>query len=213
MFVLDSVPSVGNEFLRELRDAGIQQDRLRFRKNVERLGEIMAYEVSKALVFHPDSVVTPLGIKRMHVMKSPPVLITILRAGLPFFQGFANFFDHADCGFIGAFRKEDEQQMTIKLEYLATPSVAGRVVLLIDPMLATGRSVLDSIRALKRNGMPDHIHVVSLVAAPEGVKYLNENLQMPFTLWTCSLDEKLNELFYIVPGLGDAGDLSFGDKV
>ncbi len=212
MFVLTDHASIANQFVFELRDAVIQRDRMRFRKNVERLGEILAYELSKTLPYREREAVTPLGTKTMHVPEALPVLITILRAGLPFFNGFLNFFDAAECGFIGAFRNEDEHQMTIKLEYLATPSLEGRTVVLIDPMLATGRSIADSVNAMMRKGVPEHLHVVSLVAAPEGIRFLNENLKLPYSLWTCSLDERLNEQLYIVPGLGDAGDLSFGVK-
>lgn len=213
MFILNSSNSIANQFLFELRDAALQKDRLRFRKNLERLGEILAYEISKSLKFKNVSAKTPLGELAVSVLEEQPVLITILRAGLPFFQGVLNFFDRADSGFIGAFRKEDTDNLTIKLEYVATTSLAGKTILLIDPMLATGRSIIDSVNAILRNGTPRHLHVVSLVAAPEGIDHLKENLTFPYTLWTCAVDQKLNPQFYIVPGLGDAGDLSFGDKL
>jgi uracil phosphoribosyltransferase len=212
VFVLDQQNSIGNQFLSELRDIDLQHDRLRFRTNVERLGQIMAYEVSKALMYEERQVVTPLGKKTINTIKEQPVLITILRAGLPFFQGFLHFFDKADAGFIGAYRKEGEH-ITIKLDYVATTTLQDRVVILIDPMLATGRSILDSINALLQQGKPKHIHIVSLVAANEGIKYLNDNLKISFSLWACSVDSELNKQFYIVPGLGDAGDLSFGPKI
>jgi uracil phosphoribosyltransferase len=213
MFILNSTLSIANQFLLELRDAAIQKDRLRFRKNLERLGEIMAYELSKKLEYAQKDAVTPLGVSRIQVVKEQPVLITILRAGLPFFQGLLNFFDRSDCGFIGAYRKEDENHLTIKLEYLATNTLDKKVVILIDPMLATGRSVIDSITALTRNGIPSHVHIVSLVSAPEGIEYLKKNVTLPHTVWTCAVDEKLNPQYYIMPGLGDAGDLSFGEKI
>jgi uracil phosphoribosyltransferase len=213
IFTLNTQDTIANRFLLELRDAGIQQDRMRFRKNMERLGEIMAYEVSKKLAYTSAEVVTPLGISRINVLKEQPVMITILRAGLPYFQGFLNFFDYADCGFIGAFRQEDENHLTIKLEYVATTSLDDKTVILIDPMLATGRSVIDSVKAILRNGKPSHLHIVSLVAAPEGIAYLQENLKLPFSLWTCAVDEALNHQYYILPGLGDAGDLSYGIKI
>lgn len=213
MFVLNGNNSIANQFLLELRDAVLQKDRLRFRKNLERLGEILAYELSKTLKFKNVTANTPLGASPVAVIAEQPVLITILRAGLPFFQGFLNFFDHADSGFIGAFRKEDQDHLTIKLEYVATTSLEGKTVILIDPMLATGRSVIDSVNALSRNGKPAHLHIASLVAAPEGIKHLEQNLHLSYTLWTCAVDEKLNAQYYIVPGLGDAGDLSFGDKL
>jgi uracil phosphoribosyltransferase len=213
LFVLNHENTVGNQFLLELRDAGMQRDRARFRKNMERLGEIMAYELSKKLSYTTQEAVTPLGKKVINVIADRPVMITILRAGLPFFHGLLNFFDQADCGFIGAFRREDENHLTIKLEYAATPSLKDRLVILIDPMLATGRSVVDSVTAMLRNGKPSYLHIVSLVAAPEGIEHLKKNLTLPYSLWTCAVDEKLNHQFYIVPGLGDAGDLSFGEKL
>ncbi len=213
MFVLSSNVSIANQFLLELRDSVLQKDRMRFRKNLERLAEILAYELSKSLRYKNATAKTPLGSTNVQVIAEQPVLITILRAGLPFFQGFLNFFDSADAGFIGAFRKEDADHLTIKLEYLATPTLDGRTVVLIDPMLATGRSIIDSVNAMMKNGKPAHIHIASLVAAPEGIKYLQEHLKLPYTLWTCAVDENLNAQFYIVPGLGDAGDLSFGEKL
>lgn len=213
MFVLTHHTTIANQFVFELRDAAVQGDRLRFRKNMERLGQIMAFEISRTLHYSEAMANTPLGTSRMQVPGEMPVLITILRAGLPFFQGFIDFFDRSECGFIGAFRKEDEQHMTIRLEYVATTSLADRTVILIDPMLATGRSVVDSVTAMMKNGTPRYIHVASLVSAPEGVAYLKEHLKVPFTLWTCALDDHLNQQLYIVPGLGDAGDLSFGPKL
>lgn len=213
MFVLTSNNSIANQFLLELRDASVQKDRMRFRRNLERLGELLAYELSKSLDFNEVAVSSPLGTTKVKILAQQPVLITILRAGLPFFQGFLNLFDHADSGFIGAFRKEDEAHMTIKLEYIATTSLEGKVVILIDPMLATGRSVVDSVNAIVKNGTPSHIHIVSLVSAPEGIEFLKSYMKIPYTLWTCAVDQKLNAQFYIVPGLGDAGDLSFGEKL
>jgi uracil phosphoribosyltransferase len=213
MFVLNGNNSVANQFLLELRDAVLQKDRLRFRKNLERLGEILAYELSKSLKYKNVNANSPLGTSQIAVINEQPILITILRAGLPYFQGFLNFFDHADSGFIGAFRKEDGDNLTIKLEYVATTTLEGKTVILIDPMLATGRSVIDSVNAILRNGKPAHLYIASLVAAPEGIEYLKQNLKLPYSLWTCAVDEKLNAQYYIVPGLGDAGDLSFGEKL
>lgn len=212
IFILNHQNSIANQFLVELRDSGIQKDRMRFRKNMERLGEILAYEVSKELKYTTSSTTTPLGSVRSNVFTEQPVLITILRAGLPFFQGFINFFDQADCGFVGAFRQEGEK-LTIKLDYVATTRVDQKTVILIDPMLATGRSLLDSLQAILKNGTPQYVHIVSLVSAPEGIAYLQQNCPIPFSLWTCAVDEKLNHQFYIVPGLGDAGDLSYGIKI
>jgi len=213
LFVLNEVHSVANQFLLELRDHQVQKDRMRFRKNMERLGEIMAYEISKSLDYAPHSIYTSLGNATVDVLKSQPVLVTILRAGVTYFQGFLNFFDQADCGFIGAYRVEDSNNITIKLSYVATQSLEGKILILIDPMLATGRSVVDSIQAMLKNGRPSHVHIAALVAAPEGIEYLKENLKIPFSLWTCAVDKHLDENFYIVPGLGDAGDLSYGIKL
>ncbi len=213
MFVLDSNNSIANQFLFELRDAGVQRDRMRFRKNLERLGTLLAYEISKSLKYSPVECVTQMGQKTIHMPEEHPVLVTILRAGLPFFQGFIQLFDQADSGFIGAFRKEDENHLTIKLEYLATPTLEGKTVILIDPMLATGRSIIDSVKALLRHGAPAKIHIASLVSAPEGIDHVRKNLPVAFELWTCAVDERLNHQYYIVPGLGDAGDLSFGEKI
>jgi uracil phosphoribosyltransferase len=212
-FVLDEQASLANQFLAELRDKNIQQDPMRFRKNLERLGEIMAYEVSSALKFRKESVHTSLGEKQMLVPDEQPVLISIMRAGLPYFQGFLNYFDKAESGFIGAYRKEDAAVLSIELGYVTSPSLDGKTLILIDPMLATGKSIIRAIKALESKGIPRQLHICSVVAAPEGVKYIVENLQIPFMLWTCSLDEKLNDNFYIVPGLGDAGDLCYGDKL
>jgi uracil phosphoribosyltransferase len=212
IFNLSEKNSIANQFLLELRDKAIQQDRMRFRKNVERLGEIMAYEVSKSLLYYVQEVETPLGKSRVNVLKHQPLLMTILRAGLPFYQGFINLFDHADSGFIGAARQEGKNEVSIKLDYLATPDIRGREIILIDPMMATGFSIMDSVKKIISRGIPSHIHIVSLVAAPEGIKYITQNMNIPYSLWTCTIDEKLNQQFYIVPGLGDAGDLCYGVK-
>ena len=211
--ILNKQPTIANQYLLELRDQSIQQDRERFRKNIERLGELMAYEISKKLDYQSKTVKTPLGSSEIQVLKEKPVLVTVLRAGLPYFNGFQNYFGQSDCGFIGAYRKESSADLTIKLDYLATPTLEGRTVILIDPMLATGQSVIKSVNALLAQGKPSHLHVAALVASPEGVNYLNEQLKIKFDVWTWALDEKLNDQFYIVPGLGDAGDLSYGEKI
>jgi uracil phosphoribosyltransferase len=206
--------SVANEFLRELRDKNIQQDRQRFRRNMERLGEIMAYEISKKLKYQPTPVTSPLGVSSIALSVSMPVLVTVLRAGLPYFHGFLNYFDRSDCGFIGAYRDEHgKDQITINLEYVATSPLKDREVIVIDPMLATGKSFIRAVNALQKNGQPSHIHIAALVASPEGIAFVENNIQVPHTLWTFAIDEKLNHQFYIVPGLGDAGDLSFGNKI
>lgn len=211
--VLNRQNSVANQYLLELRDKNIQQNRTRFRNNVERLGELMAYEISKKFQYDSKQIQTPLGTASVNIPTDNPVLITVLRAGLPYFIGFQNIFGEADCGFIGAYRKESEANLTITLDYLATPSLEGRTIILVDPMLATGQSVIKVVNALLKHGKPKHIHVAALVAAPEGVALLEKHLPVTHDVWTWALDEKLNELYYIVPGLGDAGDLSFGEKL
>lgn len=214
LFNLSDQNSIANHFISELREVNIQNDRLRFRKNVERLGQIMAYEISKKLVYKNAFVETPLGTSNTAFIKDGPVLITVMRAGLPYFQGFLDFFDKCDCGFIGAYRREDGQDdVAINLEYMATPSVEGRELILIDPMLATGHSFVRSIDALRKRGRPSHIHIASLVSVHDGISYISANVKEPHSIWTCAIDERLNEQFYIVPGLGDAGDLCFGPKI
>jgi uracil phosphoribosyltransferase len=212
LFVIGEQPSIANQFLLELRDQHIQQDRQRFRNNLQKLGEIMAYEVSKKLPATEREVLTPLGKTSLKVLERQPVLITVMRAGLPYFTGFHNFFEKAECGFVGAYRQENKETLTIQLDYLATPSIEGKEVILIDPMLATGRSVIDSLKELIKRGKPRHVHLASVVAAPEGILHLEQNCSVPYSIWTFAIDEKLNHQFYIVPGLGDAGDLSFGTK-
>ncbi|HMQ00630.1 MAG TPA: uracil phosphoribosyltransferase [Cyclobacteriaceae bacterium] len=212
-FVLDEQPSVANTFLAELRDKNIQQDSLRFRKNLERLGEIMAYEISATLPFKEADVPTPLGDKATQVLAEQPVLISIMRAGLPYFQGFLNYFDRAESGFIGAYRKEDAEMLSIELGYVASPSLEGKTLILIDPMLATGQSIIRSVNALLSKGKPKQLHIACVVASPEGMQYLQAHLKLPYMLWVCSVDEKLDTKNYIVPGLGDAGDLCYGDKL
>lgn len=211
--VLNRQNSVANQFLLELRDKSIQQNRARFRNNIERLGELMAYEISRKFQYNQVKVQTPLGTSTVNISTDNPILITVLRAGLPYFIGFQHIFGEADCGFIGAYRKESDADLTINLDYLATPSLEGRTLIIIDPMLATGQSVIKSVNALLKHGTPKHVHIAALVAAPEGVELLEKRLSVSHDVWTWALDEKLNELFYIVPGLGDAGDLSFGEKL
>jgi uracil phosphoribosyltransferase len=207
--------SIANAFLRELRDRALQQDRQRFRRNMERLGEIMAYEVSRRLDYAETAVETVLGTAQMMLPREKPVLVTVLRAGLPYFQGFLNYFDQSDCGFIGAYREEGKTDVSIKLDYQTAPSLKGRSLILIDPMLATGKSLVRSIHSLTNfyGEAPDHIHLASLIATPEGIRHVQEHVTLPHTIWTFSIDEKLDAKFYIVPGLGDAGDLSYGNKV
>jgi uracil phosphoribosyltransferase len=204
--------SIAHHYLTTLRDVSIQQDRMRFRFCVERLGEIMAVEISKKLEYRPFEVKTPLGIKKHFKLKQDPVLITVLRAGLPYWQGFQRVFENSDCGFIGAYRQEG-QEIKIKVDYVSSPSLEGRDLILIDPMLATGKSMVDAIAQLRKKGNPKNIFIAALIGAPEGIAYIESKLGNEVPIWLFSIDEKLNEQSYIVPGLGDAGDLSFGEKV
>jgi len=165
MFILSETPSIANKFIAEMRDVAIQKDRLRFRKNLERLGELFAFEISKKFDFEECIVQTPLAKTAIQVPKDNPVLLSIMRASLPFYQGFLNFFDHAESGFIGAFREENEDKyLSINLGYCASPSLQDRVVILADPMLATGKSILESIDVICRNGIPKHLHIASIFA-------------------------------------------------
>lgn len=201
------------QFVAELRDIHIQTDRARFRKNIERIGQIMAYEISKHLQWKTVEVTTPLGTHLSKQLAEQPVLATILRAGLSMHQGLLEFFDHADCAFISAYRKHhnDSHDFDIVVEYLACPDIEGKTLLLIDPMLATGQSIELTYKAILQRGTPKHLHIVSLIGSSDGVKYLKEKLPHA-TLWLADMDDTLNEDGYIVPGLGDAGDLSFGEK-
>ena len=216
MFVLDKENSIALEFLSEIRDIHVQKDRWKFRKNMERLGEILAYEISKSLDYGELTIQTPLQETTARKLKSSPVLISVLRAAVPFYQGFLNYFDKSDSGFVGAYRKperEGDTSVTIDFLYQAAPSLEGREVILIDPMLATGKSFVKTIENLLSHGRPKMIHIACVIAAPEGIAHIQNNLEVPFKIWTGALDERLNDKFYIVPGLGDAGDLSFGDKL
>jgi uracil phosphoribosyltransferase len=214
MFVLNQHVSIANQYLAELRDIHQQQDRLRFRLNLERLGELLAYEISKTLPYETKEITTPLCPTQVQVPVEQPLLVPILRAGLPFYQGFSRLFDRADTGFVGAFRAPhtSAEDLRIELTYQTTPSVEGRTLLVIDPMLASGKSMVQTLEVLCAREQPRHVHIAAVIAAPEGVAYLKQNLKMPYTLWVAAVDERLNEHAYIVPGLGDAGDLSYGEK-
>ncbi|MDA0313832.1 MAG: uracil phosphoribosyltransferase [Bacteroidetes bacterium] len=213
MFILSEQPSVANQFLAELRDVHTQQDSMRFRKNLERLGELLAYEVSKTLTYRSIEVQTPLERAQMEVPADQVVLVAVLRAALPFYQGFLNIFDQSESGFIGAFRQENGEKIGVNLGYHASPKLDNKVLILVDPMLATGQSCVTSLKTLLEHGAPKAIHIVAAFAAPEGVQYLATTLEVPYILWLGALDEKLNSKAYIVPGLGDAGDLAFGEKL
>jgi len=215
MFVLNRNNSVANHFLAELRSTEHQTNRLVFRKNLERLGQIMAYEISKDLTYAKSAIKTPLEETTIPLVAESPVIVAVMRAAIPFFNGVLSFFDKADSGFIGAFRKDhlEHQPVEIELGYLAAPPIDQKDVILVDPMLATGKSFVKSAQALLKYGTPKTFHLLSVIASPEGVDYLQQNMTSPFKLWTCALDEELNSHAYIVPGLGDAGDLSFGPKL
>lgn len=208
--------SVFNQFLSEIRDVEIQKDRMRFRRNLERLGEIMAYEISKTLDYERIEVETQLGVKEMRVVQEQPVIATILRAGLPFHNGILSMFDKADNAFIAAYRKYDKNEdFEIKVEYYSSPDVDGRTLILCDPMLATGESLVKTLHGLLNDEMnPKHIHIVVAIASAEGLEFVKRSLsRMPVTIWVGAVDEELTAHAYIVPGLGDAGDLAFGEKM
>jgi uracil phosphoribosyltransferase len=206
--------SILNQFMVEIRDEKIQKDPMRFRRNLERVGEVLAYEISKTLNYHSVEVRTPLATAEIQVISEPIVLATILRAGLPIHQGFLNYFDQAENAFISAFREyEKDGTFNIRFEHISSPSVHKKVVILCDPMIATGASVLLAYKALMEKGTPTHVHIAALIASKEGVEYLRKNLPMKkTTIWLGAMDDELTSKSYIVPGLGDAGDLAFGSK-
>jgi uracil phosphoribosyltransferase len=207
--------SILNHFLAQIRDVTIQKDSMRFRKNIERIGEIMAYELSKTLDYKNIDVQTPLGIKHTSTVAEPVVLCSILRAGLALHQGFMNFFDEAENGFVSAYRHhyDNDDKFDILVEYQAAPSLEGKNLILVDPMLATGKSIVAVLQKLHLEHQPKEIHVAVVIAAPEGIAYLEKNLPSNCHLWVAALDEKLNDKNYIIPGLGDAGDLAYGSKL
>lgn len=214
MFALNQENSVANHYLSEIRDVTVQQDRPRFRRNIKRLGTLLAYELSKSLNYESRQVQTPLTTTAINVAKDELVLIPILRAAVPFYDGFIEIFDQADSGFIGAWRvHENGDQVEAALNYQAAPSLGGKTVIIIDPMLATGKSIVKTVLSLKQHGEPRQWHLASIIAAPEGIDHVQTVLGPTINLWTCAVDEKLNEQAYIVPGLGDAGDLAFGPKL
>ena len=207
--------SVLNQFIAEIRDKDIQKNHMRFRRNLERIGEIFAYEISKTLSYSIKDITTPLGIAQCSVPCDDIVLATILRAGLPLHNGLLNYFDKAQNAFIAAYRKYGkDNKFDIKLEYVTSPSIDGKVLILADTMLATGASVVLAYHKLMEDGTPLHTHIVCPIASTYGVEYLSKNLShKTVTLWTGAVDEELTNKSYIVPGLGDAGDLAFGDKL
>lgn len=215
---LSEQPSLLNQYLKELRHVDVQKDSMRFRRNIERIGEIMAVEISKQLTYATEQVQTPLAIAEVAVPQDKIVLGTVLRAGLPMHQGFLNMFDHAENAFISAYRRETigrrgEEKLEIISEYLAAPSIEDKTLILVDPMLATGLSMEVAYKALLSHGNPKHLHIACVFGTPQAIQYLQENLPEDATLWCAVIDPKLNEKKYIVPGLGDAGDLCFGSKL
>lgn len=206
--------SLINEYMAELRHVDIQKDMLRFRRNLERIGEIMAYEISKTLDYKTVDTPTPLGTAKSELIDSQVVLATIFRAGVPFHQGFLNFFDHAQNAFVSAYRKyKEKENFDVCIEYLASPRIDGKTLILADPMLATGASMELSYRALLTKGTPAHIHVASVIASQQAVDYVAEHFPADrTTIWIGAVDPHINDHSYIVPGLGDAGDLAYGIK-
>ena len=207
--------SVLNHFLAQIRDVNIHNDSMRFRRNIERIGEIMAYELSKELHYSAIEIRTPLGIKKTTQINDQLVLCSILRAGLPMHQGFLNYFDNAENGFISAFRHHpnNDDYFEIKVDYQAVADINNKYILLLDPMLATGQSIVAVYNKLIEKGIPKQIHIAVVIATPEGIAHLKNELPNNCHLWIAALDDNLNEHNYIIPGLGDAGDLAYGKKL
>ena len=211
---LNQSNTILNRYLAEIRNIHIQKDSLRFRRNIERIGEIMAYEISRDLPYHPLEVQTPLALATENVPAIQPVVATILRAGLPLHQGFINYFDQAENAFVSAFRKYiDEDHFDIHIEYIASPRLDGKTLIITDPMLATGGSMELAYKALLTKGEPAHIHVASIIASRQAVEHVKKTFPADkTTIWCAAVDPELNAHSYIVPGLGDAGDLCYGEK-
>ncbi|MBL4593946.1 MAG: uracil phosphoribosyltransferase [Flavobacteriales bacterium] len=206
--------SIFNQFISEIRNVDIQNDPMRFRRNCERMGEIFAYEISKTFNYSKKSVTTPLGVSEIALMDEKPVLATILRAGLTLHNGLLNYFDSADNAFVSAFRAHKaDGSFEIETEYLASPSVEGRTVILSDPMLASGASVALTYESLLEKGTPKKLHIVILIASVQGIEYIKKTIPGNATLWVGAIDNELSAESYIIPGLGDAGDLAYGTKV
>jgi uracil phosphoribosyltransferase len=213
IFVLNKTNTIANKFLAELRDAGIQLDKARFRRNQEKLGEILAYELSKTLKYEAVEVQTPLGIANINVPADKPVLGTILRAGLPFHQGFMNYFDQSDSAFITAYRKVKRGgAFMIQVDHISTPNLDGQILILCDTMLASGQSLVSVCKELMAQYNIKELHIASVIASTVGIAHVRANLPHA-KLWVCAVDDEMTSKAYIVPGLGDAGDLAFGEKV
>lgn len=208
--------SVINQYMALLRDKAYQRGRMVFRRNIERVGEMMAYELSKTLDYKKKTITTPLGSIEMSLPKDDIVLATVLRAGLPYHQGFLNVFDRAENAFVSAYRMYTNREHTevgVHTEYMASPSIKGKTLVVVDPMLATGGSMVAAIEALLKTGKPRKIHICCVIAAPEGITFLEKNLPDDITVWCAAIDPGMNEHKYIVPGIGDCGDLCYGEKL
>lgn len=207
--------SLFNKFIAEIRDVNIQKDSLRFRKNIERVGEIFAYEISKTLDYSKTTVQTPLADLEMELYDNNVVIASILRAGLPLHNGFLNYFDGAENAFISAYRNyNDKGEFVVNIEYISSPSIDGKIVILVDPMLATGSSMDLAYQAILSKGTPKHVHIVSIFACKEGLEYVQKNIKTEnVSFWMGAVDPILNSKSYIVPGCGDAGDLAYGTKL
>lgn len=207
--------SILNTFIAEMRDIHIQKDAMRFRRNIERTGEILGYELSKSLGYTSSNIKTPLGNSNASLISDDIVLCSILRAGVPLHNGLLNYFDKSENAFISAYRhhKHNPESFEIIVEYLACPDLEGKTLILADPMLATGQSMLATFQALEPFGKPKEVHLVSVIGAQEGVNYITEHFDQNTHLWIATIDEQLNDMGYIIPGLGDAGDLAFGVKL
>ena len=207
--------SILTKFISEIRDTTTQQDSLRFRRNIERIGEILGYELSKTLSFSSKEITTPLGVKKMNLYNNDVVLCSILRAGLPLHQGLLNYFDDAENAFISAYRHHpnNDADFEIVVEYFASPSIENKTLLLADPMLATGQSLVAVYEAIKKHGIPKEIHIVAVMGATKGIEFIKNHFPKNTHLWIAAVDDILNDKGYIVPGLGDAGDLAFGVKL
>ncbi|AZA51977.1 MAG: uracil phosphoribosyltransferase [Chryseobacterium sp.] len=211
--VLSEQFSLVNSWINELRNVDIQQDRMRFRRNMERIGEIAAFEISKGLETKEIEIQTPLDTIKVKEIAVQPVITTILRAGVPLFEGILNYFDRADCGFVAAYRKHDANDyFSIKQDYLTCPSIEGRPLIVGDPMLATGASLIEAIKDLLTHGKPSQLHIVAAIASRQGVETI-EKAYPEAKIWVGAIDENLTSKGYISPGLGDAGDLSYGEKL
>lgn len=211
---LSNIDSVLNNFIFEIRDVSIQNDSMRFRRNIERIGEILSYEMSKTLDRRAINAQTPLGATKLNVPKDDIVICSVLRAGLPLHNGVLNYFDKAENAFISAYRHHlNEKDFEIIVEYIASPNLEDKTLLLVDPMLATGKSLALTYEALKSHGIPKQVHILSVIGAEAGVDYVKDTFPENTHLWIATIDKTLNDKGYIVPGLGDAGDLAFGDKL